>query len=253
MNKLLKARLRHILPKTISSHRILRGPLHGARIVTSWHDYPAAILGLTERPLLNWFAQNVKPGETWLDIGAQYGYTAIALCRLAGKEGRVFAFEPMLSTAGSLTQTRQLNCFSQMTILPMALANPESMDLLRLPVTRGMVDSTIKNGSNAWEETFLAVRFDWLWPQVCGSKEHLDGVKIDVQGMEIDVLRGMTSTLRRYRPKLVVEVHEGVDRIQLLDSIQGAGYSRQGMPVETAAGETQPLYVDNQSYAFEPA
>jgi hypothetical protein len=79
---------RRFLPRSIHKHRIFGGPLRGYRIVTSWHDYPAAITGRTERPLLDWFAQNVNPNETWLDIGAHYGYTAIGLCRLVGAAGR---------------------------------------------------------------------------------------------------------------------------------------------------------------------
>ena len=65
-----KALLRRFLPRSIHKHRILGGPLRGYRIVTSWHDYPAAITGRTECPLLKWFARNVKPGETWLDVDA---------------------------------------------------------------------------------------------------------------------------------------------------------------------------------------
>lgn len=253
MNPLIKNSLRNWLPSAVRNHRILAGPLRGLIIVTSWHDYPGAILGSTERPLLDWFSKEVKPGETWLDIGAHYGYTAIALSRLVGSSGRVFAFEPMLSTAGYLTQTRLLNHYPQMTILPLALASPESMELQRLPVIRGMVDSTISQVDKTWMETLLAARFDWLWPQVCGEEDRIDGVKIDVQGMELDVIKGMVETLRHHRPKLVLEVHDGVDRSQLLDLIAATGYARQGLPVEPVAGETQPQYVDNHSYAFEPA
>jgi FkbM family methyltransferase len=252
MKEGFKAFLRNALPRTKRPYRIMLGPLRSYCIVTSWHDYPAAILGRTERPLLDWFAKNARPGETWLDIGAQYGYTAIALSRLVGRSGRIFAFEPMVSTAGFLAQTRELNHFPQMTILPLALASPESMELEKLPVTRGMLDSTITQGEKAWLETFLAARFDWLWPQICGERERIDGMKIDVQGMEIDVLQGMQGTLRRHRPKLVLEVHKGVDRTQLLDSIESAGYSRQGIPVESLPGETQSQYVNNHSYAFKP-
>src|SRR5437867_5167488 len=100
MRASLTRRIRRFLPRFISPHSILAGPLRGARIYTSWHDYPGAILGTTERPLLEWFWRNVSPGETWIDAGAHYGYTAIALCRLVGSAGRVFAFEPVLSTAG---------------------------------------------------------------------------------------------------------------------------------------------------------
>src|SRR5690242_9117466 len=102
-----KELMRSVLPRYIRPHRILAGPLRGARIHTSWHDYPGAILGTTEKPLIDWFLRNVSPGETWIDVGAHYGYTAIALCRLVGPGGRVVAFEPVLSSAGCLARTRE--------------------------------------------------------------------------------------------------------------------------------------------------
>jgi FkbM family methyltransferase len=226
-------------------------------IVTSWHDYPAAILGRTERPLLEWFATNVKPGETWLDIGAHYGYTAIALCRLVGVEGKVFAFEPMITTAGYVTQTRRLNNFPQLTILPFGLASPDSVEMERLPVTRGMVDSTLRGNEgrkmkDEWLETFMVARLDWLWPRLCGTETKIQGIKIDVQGMEIEVLRGMIETLQRHKPKLVIEVHRGIDRNELLDLIESVGYSRRAKPIEPVEGEVEPSYVDDHSYIFIP-
>jgi FkbM family methyltransferase len=190
----------------------------------------------------------VKPGETWLDIGAHYGYTAIALSQLVGSGGRVFAFEPTLSTAGYLGQTRQYDGLTQLTILPFALGAAADLELRKLPVTRGMVDSTIQQGE--WEETFEVAKLDWLWPRVCGDQPQIHGVKIDVQGMELDVLCGMQDTLRAYRPKLIVEVHTGVNRMDLLRQIEEAGYQRQAVPVEPVDGEVEPRYVDNRSYAF---
>lgn len=255
MKSQFKPLLRRLLPKAIRAQRILGGPLRGYRIVTSWHDYPAAILGRTERPLLDWFAANVKSGETWLDIGAHYGYTAIALCRLVGKRGRVFAFEPMVSTAGYLAQTRWLNHLPQMTVIPLGLGCPDSIEVQRLPATRGMVDSTIAQSEGTdsdWQEAILVGRFDWLWPLICGGREQIDGVKIDVQGMEVDVLRGMVGTLKHYRPKLVVELHRGVDRSRLLDLVEAAGYSRRSVPIESVTGEIEPQYIDDRSYAFLP-
>src|SRR6266568_1468864 len=110
----LKAQIRRLLPRTVRPHRIWGGQLRGLRIVTSWHDYPGAITGRTERALLTWFENNVRPGETWLDVGAHYGYTAIALSRLVGTQGRVFAFEPMVATAGYLAKTRTINDLVQL-------------------------------------------------------------------------------------------------------------------------------------------
>jgi FkbM family methyltransferase len=249
MNKSLNSFLRKLMPKTIKDHRIWGGPLRGLHIVTSWHDYPAAILGRTERPLLDWFGRNVSSGETWLDVGAHYGYTAIALSRLVGRRGRVFAFEPMLSTVGYLAQTRLLNHFSQLTVLPVALDVPHNLELRQLLSVRGMVDSTIQRGN--WNETILAAGLVWFWPQICGDQKQIHGIKIDVQGMEIEVLRGMDELLKAYKPKLVIEVHCGVDRNELLRMVEAVGYSRQGIPIEPVKGEVEPKYVDDRSYAFQ--
>jgi FkbM family methyltransferase len=242
--------LRKFVPRAIKKHRILSGPLRGMAIVTSWHDYPAAILGYTETQLLAWFEANAAPGQTWLDVGAHYGYTALALSQLVGPSGRVFAFEPRLSTAGYLAQTRLLNRFPQLTVLPLALAAPEDLALKRLPTMRGMVDSTIDEGEQ--NETILVARLDWLWPQICGRQEQIDGIKIDVQGMEIEVLKGMSNILKTFQPKLVVEVHAGVDRNELLNLIEELSYSRQARPIEPLIGEEelQARFYDNRSYEF---
>ncbi len=249
MNHRSKSFFRRFLPKTIRPQRIMGGSISGAPIVTSWHDYPAAILGRTERPLLHWFAESIQQGETWLDVGAHYGYTAIALSRLVGEAGRVFAFEPMVSTAGCLGQTKRLNKLPQLTVLPLALGKPQTLEIQQLPFVRGMVDSTLEKNEGL-RETILVARLDWLWPQICGRQESIHGIKIDVQGMEIEVLKGMTELLKRLGPKLVVELHKGVDRGELLHLLASLGYSVPATPIEPTAAEVEPLYLDDRSYAF---
>lgn len=251
MSKRVKSIIRKLLPKTVRKWRILSGPLRAQWIITSWHDYPAAILGYTERPLLDWFAQNVKAGETWLDVGAHYGYTAIALSVLVGREGRVFAFEPMMSTVGYLNQTRLANLFYQMMVMPFALGEGNQLAVARLPTTRGMVDSTLDHAE--WEENIIVASLDWLWLQICGEHEYIDGIKIDVQGMELKSLQGMLRILKEYQPKLVIEFHSGVNRDDVLSLLEKAGYSRCAIPIESVAGEDKPKYLDDRSYAFSRA
>lgn len=235
------------MPRTVRPHRILAGRLRGCRIVTSWHDYPAAILGRTERPLLDWFDQNVGLGETWLDVGAHYGYTAVALGRLVGPRGRVFAFEPMVATAGHLGRTRSLNGLTQLTVIPCGLGAPESIELRRLPMVRGMVDATLEDRGRS-AEAFLVARLDSLWSAIAGRERRIDGVKVDVQGMEIEALDGMGRLLREFRPKLVIELHRGVDRGRLLDLLDACGYPRVAFPIDPAPTETEAEYLDDRSY-----
>jgi FkbM family methyltransferase len=255
MNRRLKEGIRTFLPRSIRDRRILGGPLRGQYLVTSWHDYPGAILGQTEKPLLEWFRRNVQPGETWLDIGAHYGYTAVALSRLVGEKGRVYAFEPMVATAGCVSRTREKNRLRQLTVVPVGLGSCDKLEIQRLPVVRGMADSTLADGS--FEEPLLVAGLDWLWPQIgqsnAGGDPGIDGVKIDVQGMEIQVLTGMRGILQRYRPKLAIEIHQGVSRRNFLELLGEVGYAPPGHPIEPLPGESDPQYADNRSYAFSPA
>lgn len=250
MSAALKSLIRRGLPTGLRPHRILSGSLRGVRMVTSWHDYPAGITGRTERPLLEWFDENAKPGETWLDVGAHYGYTAIALSRRVGQAGRVFAFEPIVSTAGCVAQTRVLNGLSQLTIVPIGLGTPDTLACLRLPLERGMADLTLDVDAEVWEEPLQIARFDWLWPFLNGGVDAIDGAKIDVQGMEIDVLKGMRDLLRRQQPKLVVEFHRGVDRLAVLELLREAGYPTNPYAIEQKRDATQDDLQDNCSYAF---
>jgi FkbM family methyltransferase len=242
--------LRALLPRTIKPRRIIAGPLRGAWLVTSWHDYPAGLTGRTERALLDWFAQNVHQGETWLDVGAHYGYTTIALGRLVGPRGRVFTFEPVPATAGCVDQGRALNDLPQVAVVPLGLGNVETMEFTRLALTRGMADSTLPNGSSSWSVNAGIARFDWLWPAINGGNGQIHGVKIDVQGMELATLEGMRDALARWHPRLVLELHAGVSREAVLLLLRELGYSSEAVAIEPVRGERTPQFVDDHSYAF---
>jgi FkbM family methyltransferase len=247
MNRTFKEQVRRLLPRSIFRHSIIGGPLQGARICTSWHDYPGAILGTTEKPLLEWFRRNVSVGETWIDAGAHYGYTALALCRLVGPSGRVVAFEPVLNTAGCIARTRELNHLGQLRIVPLGLAACPAFETRRLPTVRGMADSTISGGG--WEEPISVASFDTVWAHLCEENPAVHGVKIDVQGMELAVLEGMRATLTVQQPKLIVEFHAGVDRRSILNLLATCGYRADGEPIDRA--EAGPVsYADDKSYAF---
>ena len=78
----------------------------------------------------------------------------------------------------------------------------------------------------------------------------IDGVKIDVQGMELDVIRGMAGCLSRYRPKLALEFHRGVDRREVISTLEKCGYQMPGKPIDAIRGTDLPGYQDNCSYVF---
>ncbi|HWE52846.1 MAG TPA: FkbM family methyltransferase [Bryobacteraceae bacterium] len=246
MTARLKEAIRHLLPARRKVHRIRSGPLAGYLIHTSWHDYPGAIRGNTETKLLEWFRQNVRPGETWLDVGAHYGYTAIALSRLVGRNGRVIAFEPVLSTADSLECTREVNGLEQLKIVPLGLSSGSDAGVRRMAVHRGMAEASLSNSASS--EPVTTAGFDRVWESLCAADPAIHGVKIDVQGMEGLVLAGMTGALRRWKPRLVIEFHPGVERGAILDLLEGCGYDRHPEALENSSGGIK----DDKSYAFVP-
>lgn len=243
----LKSEIRKLAPRAPRAYRILSGPLRGQAIVTSLHDYPAAILGRTEKPLLAWFRNNVRLDETWLDIGAHYGYTALALAGLVGRNGRVYAFEPSLSTVSHLSKTCALNKVSQVTVVPFGLGEAGDIRIVAVAVDRGMANHDL--GGTTTENIYV-VGFDHLWASIGSQTVH--GIKIDVQGMEWQVLQGMTETLANQRPKLVIEFHPKVDRKPILEALNAAGYKLPATPIAPLSAESEAAYYDDRSYAFEP-
>lgn len=233
----LKENLRRLLPSTVRPRRILAGPLRGSYLVTSWHDYPAALLGYAESGLLAWFAKTVRPGETWLDLGAHYGYTSMALCHYVGKTGRVFAFEPLMTTAGHLCSTRVANRLSQLTVVPFALANSEEITSVMVQTRKAMAQPAAELSSGAWAETIYCVALDKVWDRLCGPVETISGIKIDVEGMECEVLSGMMEILRKHKPRLVVEIHKsrGVELESVAPILRRAGYDPGGYLLEPAS------------------
>lgn len=220
-------------------------------MVTSWRENFTGLVGRTEPDVIAWFARTARPGQTWLDIGANYGYTALFLAGAVGPTGRVFAFEPKLSTCGFLSQTISLNGLSNITVVPTALDTSESVELRRFQTAGSM--AVASGATQGPSETVMIARLDWLWPRVCGDNPRIDGVKIDVQGMELGVLQGMTKLLQSYTPNLIVELHAGVDRGAILDHLERCGYECKAYPVfKTPDGAPQTADRDNASYTFIP-
>ncbi len=215
------------------------------RIVTSWHDYPAAILGYTERKLTDWLLVNARPGETWLDVGANCGYTSLALSRAVGPQGRVFAFEPALTTAACLERTARANRLDQLVALPFALSAATRPVVSRFATERGMIDSQLPSDGRVEMTAIIAVGLDAIWDGIADGNPAVHGIKIDVQGMELEALRGMRRILSRHRPKIVLEIHRDVSRDDVLGLLEYCGYLLDMEPIDDTLG----AFADPQSNA----
>jgi FkbM family methyltransferase len=134
----------------------------------------------------------LRKGEVALDIGANVGFLTREFAALVGEEGRVFAFEPDPATFECLAfNTRQL---PQVRLSNVAISDKNEETTFYLHPTSGMSNSLV----NAWENARpLQVQTSTLdaWIEATQPGE-IRLIKIDVEGAEAHVLRGMQETLR---------------------------------------------------------
>lgn len=148
------------------------------------------VMGTSERRVL---ASLIRPGMTVVDVGANIGLYSVHLARLVGPSGRVISFEPDPELVECLRVNCAANAVSNVTVNPCALGSAPG----RLVLSRLTLNSGDNHLGTAGDPTFrrpvevevvpLDVREPGLRP---------DFVKIDVQGWELNVLKGMEGILR---------------------------------------------------------
>jgi FkbM family methyltransferase len=136
----------------------------------------------------------VRPGMVCLDAGANIGYFTVLMAELAGPTGKVYAAEPIPETRRYLQQNIAINGFdATTTVIGDALGAESSQVNLFVPPGEPknalILDADSYQG---WEKHTVAVKpIDDL------GLERVDFVKIDVEGAEYAVWRGMQKTLDR--------------------------------------------------------
>lgn len=143
----------------------------------------------------------VRPGMTFVDVGANFGYFTILAAAGVGEEGRVYAFEPEARNLEILDRNLQLNCYSgRVKIFPNAVLDaPKKVQLHRNRRNLGNHTLFVTDRQNA-EPDPVAVDAVTLDDAVEGAA---DFVKIDAEGSEPLIFRGMRNLIAR-SPKLAI-------------------------------------------------
>lgn len=149
--------------------------------------------------------------QTIYDIGGYEGVFTLFFARAVGEGGRVITFEPNTENFKKIVENVKLNKFDNVKIIPIGLGkNREKMKLTfcRSDLGIGSVQEEIKRQilSKKGART-IEVEIDSLDNQIRDNNLPLpDFVKIDVEGLEMDVLLGMRETIK-YKPKFFIEIH----------------------------------------------
>jgi FkbM family methyltransferase len=150
-----------------------------------------------------------------VDVGGNRGQSIIALQRLA-PGARVVSFEPIPDLASWLSSA--FSADPQVAVHNLALSSEAGEAELFVPVYRGFVfDGIASLDPRAAAEWLNAERIAWFDPARVAIRRHkvllarldsfgldADFIKVDVQGHELDVLKGASQTLSR-RPAVMLE------------------------------------------------
>jgi FkbM family methyltransferase len=184
-------------------------------------------------------ARVVQPGWTCADVGAHRGVFTRLLAGLVGAEGTVVAFEAHPDNARRLRKSLPAGVRDRVVLENLAVTDGSSLRVSLHPGRRhaseewNVVGTDLEGRPSPAELEVGATSLDSYFAAL-----PLHFVKLDVEGAEADVLRGMRRLLGERRPALAVEFHteDGwAGRRDLLD----AGYrleSLEGDPVEAGPG-----------------
>jgi FkbM family methyltransferase len=156
------------------------------------------------------------PDQLFLDIGANYGQS-ISSMRLMSRQASIIAYEPNGELAVKIAHLFRYD--QRVTVLPFGLSSaPGTFDLF-MPFYRTFaypgLASLNEEEARSWLSADNIYFFNSRNVRIARMRcqvETLDAqdltpyfIKIDVQGAELDVLRGAQTTLTRHRPVLLVE------------------------------------------------
>ena len=177
----------------------------------------------------------LRPGMTFVDIGANEGLFTLFAARRVGRSGKVIAIEPSSRERQILDCNIARNGLGNVTVVPHALAAERGTAELRIAPKQHGLHNTLGDFIYEYENEIAIVRepvavetLDDLHGRLALGR--VDVVKIDVEGAEMKVLTGGKALLSTSRPILLVEANEealkrqGTNSRALLDLLQGLDY-----------------------------
>ena len=169
--------------------------------------------------------QLVHAGDTAIDIGANLGYYARLMSRIAGRNGHVYAVEPVAPIRRVLE--RNLSGCGNVDILPYALGAAEGeIRMGNATVRTGGYFGTGQNfvndgGTSAAAEFPARMR---RGSELFAGLGRLDFIKCDIEGYEVVVMNELRPLLERFRPTVLIETG-GENRPQIVALFTTLGYA----------------------------
>lgn len=147
---------------------------------------------------------SLTEGDTAIDIGGNIGLQSLRMSACVGPVGKVFAFEPLNYLQEKFKRNLALNKANNVTLFPFALSDQPGE--LELSINKNEwnqgIFSLSNNSGNDKQIVIVKVAGDMPEMQLL---DKVALVKIDVEGFEFHVLRGLKQILEKHKPRIIFE------------------------------------------------
>ncbi len=166
------------------------------------------LFGVWEPHMTRWLQRRLKPGDVFVDVGANIGYYSLLASRLVGRAGTVVAIEASPTFHQLLRRHARRNDSTNIRALNAAVSDRDELLTFILASSRNMGANSVVPYDGPAESTFeIAAQ---PLPDLLTDDEIANArvIKIDVEGAEGSVVRGLLPLLDKLRPdaELTVEV-----------------------------------------------
>jgi FkbM family methyltransferase len=150
--------------------------------------------------------QYLKPGDTFWDIGAHVGWFSVFASHIVGRTGRVLAIEPAPEAYAKLKANLHLRPIA--IAINCGVGNTEGMREFSAQgsATSGSFVPAVTAINAHYNDAAVTSRSVEM-RRVDDLPGQPDLIKIDIEGFELEALRGAERILRQTRPTLIVEIH----------------------------------------------
>jgi FkbM family methyltransferase len=171
--------------------------------------------GRYEPYISRWIAAQLRPGDTYWDIGAHAGYHTLQGARAVGPQGRVLAVEPDPSVCESLREQLALNALTNVTLLEGAVSDTVGSARLVVPEADDTRSSALEEAHTFGPTSVRAARIDvstTTLDELAGRYPPAHLMKMDIEGAEAAALRGCGRLWEGdYRPRCILLSYHGQD------------------------------------------
>ncbi len=182
--------------------------------------------------LLARMLQSCGSNTVFIDIGSNVGYFSIALAKVVGPLGKIHAFEPQRIIFNMFAGSVALNALLNVYCYNMALGDHEGkVEIPQFDYFSAMSFGSVEFGPEQREKLAQERRHDPARVEFVPlttldrfDSRQVDVLKIDAEGMEMDIFRGAQATIARCRPIIFVEFLK-VDKDALKAYLTSLGYT----------------------------